>query len=83
MSPTTTPLIPTTTIATSTIATTTSATNVVEDNNVLEPMNTPNGLPSLKVCGFSGSGSDRIIGGSIAAIDEFPWLARIATMSKF
>ncbi|XP_013171014.1 PREDICTED: venom protease-like [Papilio xuthus] len=66
--PTTTPLIPTT-----------GSNNVLEDNNVLETMNTSNGLPSIKVCGISGSGLDRIIGGSIAALDEFPWLARIAT----
>ncbi|XP_045537778.1 CLIP domain-containing serine protease B9 [Papilio machaon] len=52
------------------ITTSTSASNV---------LNTANVLPSIKVCGISGSGLDRIIGGSIAALDEFPWLARIAT----
>ncbi|XP_068618858.1 CLIP domain-containing serine protease B4-like [Battus philenor] len=46
-------------------------------NNDKKPSITINGLPSTKICGLSGSGSDRIFGGTLAALDEFPWLVRI------
>ncbi|CAH0728371.1 unnamed protein product, partial [Brenthis ino] len=39
-------------------------------------------LPSRKICGQVAI-RDRIVGGLIAGIDEFPWLARIKYRNKF
>ncbi|CAH2045493.1 unnamed protein product, partial [Iphiclides podalirius] len=38
---------------------------------------TQDDLPSRIVCGISPSNQDRIVGGFIASLEEFPWLVRI------
>lgn len=63
----------------------------VQDNlggmsGVIEPAteaNPPAGLvqstllPSRKTCGISSAVNERIVGGDLADIDEFPWIARL------
>ncbi|XP_048486113.1 CLIP domain-containing serine protease HP8 [Plutella xylostella] len=34
-------------------------------------------LPSRKTCGISSAVNERIVGGDLADIDEFPWIARL------
>ncbi|CAG4953631.1 unnamed protein product [Parnassius apollo] len=70
---TTTPKITTTTVE--------KLNTVSVPHTTLQNVNRYN-LPSRKICGFSGYGIDRIVGGNIAAIDEFPWLVQIKTKTK-
>ncbi|XP_045776221.1 CLIP domain-containing serine protease 14D-like isoform X2 [Maniola jurtina] len=73
---TTTPLADLVRRTTSTFRTTEAATATEIPIKTEPPTEKPDPFPDREICGES-TGSDRIIGGTIAAIDEFPWMALV------